>query len=323
MHLRKFFGCLLLTLSACALTLGCSGSGAYEQGKRFMADGQYDDAAVSFRRAIAEEPGNQQYLNALDQAEARAADQHYARAEQFWKMNRVTDAADELDRVFAFMPAHPNAMKLKDPVNQRIAQANRLTDGARDAFDKGNRSQAENLVREALKFDASHPGALQLARRLNINTPAMPEPVAQEPPPEPIVQDTPPPPPVQSEPVQPEPIRSSPPVQTVSPQPGIEKAPGGLRRVTRITLSRDNPLYPKRVNLQDGIRVHLKDTDDGPIDADIEIHVGDTEVKEKDLPVGTRMDVRGLSGQVYIFTIVSIIDEDETIILDMTRHDGR
>ena len=63
----------------------------------------------------------------------------------------------------------------------------------------------------------------------------------------------------------------------------------------------------------DGIVVKVKDTDANPLDADIEIRVGDDEVECEDLCVGTRVSAPGLSGRSYYIEITGIDDETETV----------
>jgi len=87
-----------------------------------------------------------------------------------------------------------------------------------------------------------------------------------------------------------------------------------LVRIHEGALSRDDDRYPKKWRAPlDGIVVKLEDTDEEPLDADIEIEVGDEEFDLEDQRVGSVFWFQAPSGRMYRFTLVRIEDETETI----------
>ncbi len=102
------------------------------------------------------------------------------------------------------------------------------------------------------------------------------------------------------------------PAQPAAPAPPrqTEKKP---TRVFHGTVSRDDDRYPKELTTIDGIIVKVKDTDEDPLDADLEIRVGSFKTRYKDQPVGARITGRGESGRRYQVVILAIEDDEETV----------
>ena len=68
--------------------------------------------------------------------------------------------------------------------------------------------------------------------------------------------------------------------------------------LTRAIISRDDKRYEDTVELSDGIRVRLRDTDPDPLDADLEIRRGKRRIaKLKDVRRGPTIPVIGRSGR--------------------------
>jgi hypothetical protein len=63
----------------------------------------------------------------------------------------------------------------------------------------------------------------------------------------------------------------------------------------------------------DGIIFKVRDTDEDPLDCDLEIIVGEAESEYDDQPVGARIRGRGQSGKPYMVLILEIEDEEETV----------
>jgi hypothetical protein len=100
-----------------------------------------------------------------------------------------------------------------------------------------------------------------------------------------------------------------------SPRPPV------TRTVFKGIVSRDDDRYPKEVKTLDGIIVKVRDTDEDPLDADMEIRVGHTEKEYDDLPTGAKIEGRGLSGRHYQLIIERIYDEEETVHFVLRRID--
>ena len=99
----------------------------------------------------------------------------------------------------------------------------------------------------------------------------------------------------------------------------------GYRRpgeyITIVRASRDDDRYPNTVRLRDGLSVKLKDTDDDPVDADVEIRLNGRRLgnKLKDLPVGSIISVVASYGQEYEIVLTDIHDDSETVTFGLRR----
>jgi hypothetical protein len=108
----------------------------------------------------------------------------------------------------------------------------------------------------------------------------------------------------------PAPVEPGPPSAPEPAEPPQVERPA---RVFRGVVSRDDDRYPKELMTIDGIVVKVKDTDEDPLDADMEIRVGDNERRYEDQKVGARIRGRGLSGRSYVVLILKIHDDTETV----------
>lgn len=115
-----------------------------------------------------------------------------------------------------------------------------------------------------------------------------------------------------------EPVVVSSPV-VVAPQPAVQvpaiqpalPAPQGV--LLEAIVSRDDDIAPKKIPTVDGIMLKIEDTDRHPLDVDIELNIHGNEHDFKDLPIGSRVDVYGQSGQLYHVDILAIDDDTETL----------
>ncbi|HSW44597.1 MAG TPA: hypothetical protein VLM89_03395 [Phycisphaerae bacterium] len=116
------------------------------------------------------------------------------------------------------------------------------------------------------------------------------------------------------------------PRQPITPAkpPAAEPSPTPVQKAEPIQafeghVSRDDKRYPNERLTVDGITFTVRDTDADPLDADIEIRVGSYRGKFDDLRVGTRLRIRGTSGQDYHITILGIEDANETVRFSLER----
>jgi len=83
-----------------------------------------------------------------------------------------------------------------------------------------------------------------------------------------------------------------------------------------VRISRDDHRYPKEKSLRDGLVVKVKDTDERPLDADIEIYLGPKRkriARLKDLPENSVIAVIGRSHRRYEIVLMNIYDATETV----------
>jgi len=101
----------------------------------------------------------------------------------------------------------------------------------------------------------------------------------------------------------------APPMQTVLPS-GV---------VFQGVLSSRSEMAPRTAVLDDGIEVKVRKVRDDPFRADLEIRVGDFEETYKRLPVGSRISLRGWSGQLYHIDLVDVGYRARMVTIIVTR----
>lgn len=119
------------------------------------------------------------------------------------------------------------------------------------------------------------------------------------------------------EPVYVEPVIVSAPV--VMAPPPVVYAPAPVGTVFEAVVSRDDDIARKEMLTIDGIVLEIEDSDRRPLDVDIDLRVDEREYEFEDLPIGSRVDVHGRSGQLYHVDILDIDDDTETLRFAISR----
>ena len=133
-----------------------------------------------------------------------------------------------------------------------------------------------------------------------------------------------PPPVTVFEPVYIEPVVVSTPVVMAPPpvvhapamQPAVPMSQGV---VFEAVVSRDDDIARKEMLTVDGIVLKIEDSDRRPLDVDIDLRVGCRKYEFEDLPIGSRVDIHGRSGQLYHVDILDIDDDTETLRFAISR----
>jgi len=87
-----------------------------------------------------------------------------------------------------------------------------------------------------------------------------------------------------------------------------------------VCVSRDDPRYAEKALLTDGIFVRVKDTDFFPLDADMELYLGNKRVaKLSNLRTGSVVTVLGRSGEPYELLLMHIDSGPETVKIGLRR----
>lgn len=118
------------------------------------------------------------------------------------------------------------------------------------------------------------------------------------------------------------PVAQPPPQPQPASMPATPPAPAadeGPVRVFQGVISRDDDRFTKELPTVDGIVVKVLDTDEDPLDADIEIRVGKRSKKYDDKPEGSRIGGYGESGRAYVIVILKIEDGTETVHFAVER----
>jgi len=101
-------------------------------------------------------------------------------------------------------------------------------------------------------------------------------------------------------------------VQTVAP--AVAAPPAGTVVFQGVISDRES-VAPKGVLAADGVAVTVKDTHRSPLTADLEVGVDDYTNRYKRLPIGSRIQVHGRSGQLYSVDITDINDDLEAVTI--------
>jgi hypothetical protein len=96
-------------------------------------------------------------------------------------------------------------------------------------------------------------------------------------------------------------------------QPASGLPAGELNVIFDGLISRDDDVAAKEVLTVDGISVKVEDTDGHPLDADLDIRVGHHDFDYEDVGIGSRIEVIGRSGQLFLLEVIDIDDRTETV----------
>lgn len=138
--------CSLLCIGA-AVTLGGCKTSEVRMAEQFSTQGQWDEAVAAYRQAAKKDPFDLSVQQGLEQAKARAAEQHYAAGRQFLKENRLPNALQEFKLALGLNPlrsehhvAMGDALRLKE-AREELQTAEKLRglgrlDEALDAYER-------------------------------------------------------------------------------------------------------------------------------------------------------------------------------------------
>jgi general secretion pathway protein D len=101
--LRSRSGACGLLLSL-LLTAACVSSASFHEGERYAASENWDQAVLSFSKAVAEEPGNTQYKVSLARARLRASQEHFDRGKKYLAAGQLEPAMVELQQTVFLDP---------------------------------------------------------------------------------------------------------------------------------------------------------------------------------------------------------------------------
>jgi len=291
-------GCAVAMILAASVGFmgGCAGGKEYRAGWKAERRGEFHVAYDLYCKAAEKSPSNRVISAAVARVAPKAARYWEDKAHEAVKAGRYDEAWRLFMRVLEIRPDHPSAAhlirRLEREHPERIAEAKRqwlragpvaLAEAPRHAPDKPSTGSQPRTV-------TSHP-----TRPLAYAGPERLVPSSSR---RPSVESAEARPKARAEP------RSR-------PVYGIR--PAGDFLVVH-TISREDRRYSKIVEAIDGLFVKVKDTDPRPLDADLEIYLGDKRIREfKDLKVGDSRVVTGRSGRWYRLVILKIFDDKETV----------
>src|SRR5262245_5541477 len=86
--------------------LGCITSQAYREGEKAMKAQNYDQAVVSFSKALAAKPDDTRYKVAVARARTRAAQTHFSKGSEYMKAQLLEEAIAEFQQAVYLDPSH-------------------------------------------------------------------------------------------------------------------------------------------------------------------------------------------------------------------------
>ena len=116
-----------------------------------------------------------------------------------------------------------------------------------------------------------------------------------------------------------------PPAMAVDPykqRPTARHDPGasGSAFITTIRVSRDDDRFPKKAPLIDALSIKVKDTDESPLVADMELYLGRTRIARfRALRTNSVISVLGGSAKLYEIVILEINDGQETVAVGVRK----
>ncbi len=138
-----YFSCLSLVLAALAIS-GCAGPGSesFHLGQQLAGTDRMEEAVAMYEDALAKEPGNLEYMDALKRSKGSLAEKHLEKARSALSSHPLTHdraqaAYQEAEKALSLVPASPQA---EDSVRQSKSELERI------------QKRAEMLYAEASKF---------------------------------------------------------------------------------------------------------------------------------------------------------------------------
>jgi general secretion pathway protein D len=107
--MRHLYCRLSVPLLALLALAGCTSQSAYRQGEIATQLGKWDEAVVSYMKAVDEDPGNISYKAALLRARTKASQEHFEKGRQFEKAGVIERALVEYQQAVQLDPTNQYA----------------------------------------------------------------------------------------------------------------------------------------------------------------------------------------------------------------------
>ncbi|GAA4030751.1 type IV pilus secretin PilQ [Actimicrobium antarcticum] len=156
---------LALLVTGVLLLSGCAARMAYRDGKALVASDQVELGLDKFQQALAQDPGNPEYRQAVLQTRERAAYTYLELADRQAAAGRKPEADKLYQRVLAIDPANERARTGLRTLDMQARHAQALTE-ARAALDKKDIATARARLRPVLNEDPANAGALALQQAI-------------------------------------------------------------------------------------------------------------------------------------------------------------
>ena len=271
-----------------AAIVGCAADGG--QGRQLEQSGQPHLAYRWYARALAEHHGSLTAATGLRRTAAPAT--------RYWQQ-QASRAAEQGNWLRAAR-CHLEVLRIKPDEESSIRSYRQIVEDRSRQW-----SQAELAARP--KPGRASIGDRQPPERA-VASAKRPEPAAPvtEPPPRTPARTQPParrPKPTRHEPVSPRSPRAS---------------AGEFLMLIRV--SEDDDRYPERADLRYGLAIKVKDTDDDPLEADLQVYLRGRKLqRHKHLRTNSVVNVVGQGGERCQIVVTHILDRDETVTVGLRR----
>lgn len=134
--------CYVAVLTAAMILFACApGMESYRQGEDLYKKGNWEGAIAFYKDALAKEPGNEKYRQALKEARKELATEHYQRGVDYWS-NAAAKDYQAVARTLAIMEKarelDPENADVADFYRQLLAKKEELGSQARKSYELGN-----------------------------------------------------------------------------------------------------------------------------------------------------------------------------------------
>ena len=151
---------MALLLLVLLLLAGCASSAPYRQGQKYMDAENYDQAVLSFSKALSVKPGEIKYQVALARARLRASQEHFERGQRYAQAEQLEPAMAEMQQAVLLDPSNQYAAnemaklvtEYKRRKGQETSDIEKMKEKAKMAGREVPRLNPKSNIPIALKF---------------------------------------------------------------------------------------------------------------------------------------------------------------------------
>jgi general secretion pathway protein D len=151
---------VILVLMILLALAGCASTSPYRQGQKYMDAENYDQAVLSFSKALSQKPGEIKYQVALARARLRASQEHFERGQRYAQAEQLEPAMAEMQQAVLLDPSNQYAAnemaklvaEYKKRKGQQASDIEKMKEKAKMAGREVPRLNPKSNIPIALKF---------------------------------------------------------------------------------------------------------------------------------------------------------------------------
>lgn len=144
-------------LSACAATT--------ERAERFIAQEEWMNAVLEYRKALRRDPGNVEFKSRLKQVELKAADYYYQQGMKKWELGNLDGAIVQFQQGLTAMPEHGKVNQImRKALTQK--EANSIYREGQRYLEAGKLGLAKQSFSRAIALDPDHEASGQALKEI-------------------------------------------------------------------------------------------------------------------------------------------------------------